>query len=101
MNIYFVYDGWSETSVWEIKFYSTRELAEVDLNSRIAKLHEEEEERYNRKLADWKFKNVAVQAIIDAGLRVPLELAWVHNAPPEKKIIFNHGLSVDYVEVQE
>lgn len=101
MNIYFVYDNWSETSVWEIKFYATRELAQLDLDARIAKLNEDEEERYNRVLSNWKIKNVAVQAVLDAGLQLPPELAWVHNSPPEKKVILSHGLVVDYVEVQE
>lgn len=101
MQIYFVYDGWSETSVWEIPFYATRELAQVELDARIAKLHAEEEDRFNRKLSDWKVKNVAVQAVIDAGLQIPVELAWVHHSPPEKKTILNHGMSVDYVDVQE
>lgn len=102
MNIYFVYDGWdSDITIWEIKFYTTRELAQVELDARIAKLHEDEEERYNRRLSDWEIKNVAVQAVLDAGHQIPPELAWVRNSPPEKRIILNHGLVVDYVEVQE
>lgn len=103
MQIYFVYDGWEESgsSIWEIKFYATKELAEAELDRRIAKLHEDEECRYNRKLQDWNIKNVAVQAVISAGLPIPSELAWVANDPPRKKVILNHGISVDYVEVIE
>lgn len=102
MQIYFVYDGWDETySVWEIQFYSTKELAEAELDRRIAKLHEDEECAYNRKMQDWKIKNSAVEAVLAAGLPIPSELSWIKNSPPTRKKILNHGLSVDYVEVIE
>lgn len=101
MQIYFVYDGWEDTSVWEIKFYATKELAEAELNRRIAKLHEDEECIYNRKMQDWKIKNTAVEAVLAAGLPIPFELAWIKNSPPTRKKNINSGLIVDYVEVLE
>lgn len=102
MNIYFVYDGWdSDISVWEIKFYTSKVAAELELDSKIARLHEEEEREYDRRMKDWKIKQATVEAVLAADLPIPFELSWVYNNPPTKKKTLSHGLVVDFVEVQE
>lgn len=101
MQVYFVYDGWDEVSVWETKFYANKADAEAELERRLVLIHEQAEADYQRSFKDWQIKNTAVQAVIAAGLPVPGELAWVGSTPPEKRIFINSGLEVDYVEVIE